>query len=96
MKIKPEINERREFKRFPVNEQGFLISQERDGEVFPVLIHDVSNRGIGFTANRFFTNNKKFTIQYSILNHEFNIPIKIAWTLSTHDGISIGCRKIPM
>lgn len=93
MKTISERHDRREFKRLSVNEQGFLISREQDGEIFSVRLNDVSTKGIGFSANRFFNKDKKFNIHYSILNHAFNLPIKIIWTKQMREDICIGCKK---
>ena len=87
------MKNRRKFTRIPVNEQAQLISVDAKQQSYPVRLFDISAEGLGFLSDQFFSSGRSYTIQYSILNKKFSIPVSIQWTESTPEGVATGCVK---
>jgi len=87
------FQEKRKHQRFPVNETGYLISNDAHEEHVKVRITYVSVEGVGILADKEFPADKNFTLKYSILLREFVYPVKIVWSRFKNGGYYLGCIK---
>jgi hypothetical protein len=84
--------EKRGALRIPVSERGVLQDAATNKEI-PVMIMDVSSKGVGILSETLFPQDQNWVLKYSILHREFSFPVFILWTMSNNDGYYGGCIK---
>jgi hypothetical protein len=85
--------EKRRDRRIPVTERGVLINRDDQNEVIPVMITDVSYKGVGVLSEKLFSAAGRYTLKYALLHRQFSWPVRIRWTKSNPDGCYAGCLK---
>lgn len=87
--------ERRQDKRIPLTEAGFLINKDNGQKLIPVKISDVSFNGVGIVADSNVRTDDEYLLKYSIFHRSFSFPIKIAWMHLINSKFFLGCHKKP-